>query len=78
MTRKTNVALLEEAAVALEKQSAELKKLRPLGRAERLRRAENSLKPATRNARLREAEAEVVAAKPRDPRCCFAGMKPAK
>lgn len=37
MTKKTTNKLLEEAAVALEKQKAELAKLRPLVRGERLR-----------------------------------------
>lgn len=78
MTKKTNAALLEEAAVALEKQKAELAKLRPLSRAERLRRAENSLKPKTRIGRLREAENAVAASKPRDGRMVWAEMKPAK
>lgn len=77
MAKKSNIALLEEAAVALEKQKAELAKFRALSRGERLRKAEASLKPATRNARLREAEADVQAAKPRDMRCIWRDMRPA-
>ncbi|WP_426608739.1 hypothetical protein [Bradyrhizobium sp. McL0616] len=78
MTKKSNAALLEEAAVALEKQSAELKKIRPLARGERLQKAENSLKPATRNGRLREAEHSVAASQPRNSRLVWADMRPAK
>lgn len=77
MTKKSNAALLEEAAVALEKQSAELKKIRPLARGERLKKAEASLKPAGRKARLRDAENNVAASQPRDSRLVWADMRKA-
>lgn len=78
MTKKTDIALMEEAAVALEKQKAELAKIRPLARGERLRQAEASLKPKTRRGRLIQSEREVEASAPTDARCIYADMKPAK
>lgn len=78
MTKKTNAQLMEQAAIALEKQAAELKKLRPLSRAERLRQAESSLKPKTRSGRLIEAEHQVEASEPRDSRAIYSEMRPAK
>lgn len=77
MAKKSNIALLEEAAVALEKQKAELAKFKALSRGERLRKAEASLKPATRNTWLREAEADVVASQPQDSRLVWAEMRKA-
>jgi hypothetical protein len=81
MTRKNNAALLEEAAVALEKQSAELSKLKASTRGERLRKSEtelkNAAKPKTRAGRgvaLRRVEAEIVASK-RDGRLVYHDMK---
>lgn len=75
MAKKSNVALLEQAAVALEEQNAELKKLRPLARGERLRKAEASLKPTSRSARLAGAEADVAASQPRDRRLVWSEMR---
>lgn len=84
MTKKNNVALLKEAAVALEKQTAELAKLKASSRGDRLRKAEASVKAAAkpttlggRSVQLRKAEATVKASKPRDSRLVWDGMRKA-
>jgi hypothetical protein len=81
MTKKNNVALLNEAAVSLEKQTAELAKLKASSRGDRLRKAEASVKAAAkpttlggRSVQLRQAEASVAAAKPLDRRLCWREM----
>lgn len=78
MTKKINVdaKMLDEVLDALDKQTAEINKIRPLSRSARLKQAEASLKPKSRGGRLLEAEREIEASAPRDRRAVYSDMKP--